>query len=118
MKISITYQFVQAIYQRQTVSAVAIHHFPIPRYKFAFNLYNDNWEWDNRRFGFALMQLGIPDLVDKYDIANKLSNGTKYEEARCEEIEVLFWLSGKTKENDPFDWSFDPLTLIQGKQWK
>ena len=82
------------------------------------DLYNDNWELKHDQFKFAIRQLGVPDLEDKYDINNKFSNGTKYEEARCEEIEVLFWLSGKTKENDPFDWSFDPLTLNQGKQWK
>ena len=116
MKIPITSQLGHAFYQRKTGPTVDIVRFRILHY--ILEQYNDDRETENRSFGFAIRQIRLPDLEDKYDIKNEFSNGTKYEEARSQELEVLSWLRGKTKENDPFDWSFDPLTLIQGKQWK
>lgn len=83
------------------------------------DLYNDTWEKNQKKYNFSPDRGIIPDLKDKYDVNNNNSNGTLYEEIfRCGQLEISMIKTGKIKDFDSYDWSYDPNSIFQGKQWK
>lgn len=80
--------------------------------------YNDNWEIDHKSYDFKVRQTGIKDTVDIYDPDNPKSIGFIYEEIRRVKTEEELVLSSKVREHDHKDWSFDPNSRFNGKQWK
>ncbi len=96
--------------------------------------YNDEWEQMIRDEGIFLFDPNeLTGKVDEYDdnyiVVNgeilkpngePASVGTVYEETRCRNREKQFldWLETAGFPWDQFDWSFDPLHLNQGKNWK
>jgi hypothetical protein len=86
--------------------------------------YRDGWETqinlqNTGNPGYCPFTIGVNDMFNPNYIPANLGNcvlesaGTNYEEARCRNKESTLNLILV----NPFDWSFDPTTNIQGKQW-